>query len=374
MFKKSINSLFFTALLATPLFSHATQYPLTITDMAGNTVTLQQEPKHVVLQDGRDIMALALLDRDDPFQRLVAWNNLPKKQDTATWNLLKGKWPDAENILDMGFGDKGDIELESVLVKKPDLMVAQLRAKASLEGNGVVNKLNELHIPLLFVDYEIDPAKNTADSIDLLGKVLNREENAKAYTDFYRQHAADIQQKTAAITPKPRVFIEPIAGNSDACCFSHKDNGWGGLLRAVGVTNIAADLLPGATGFISLEKVIAEKPDAYIMTGSKRGNSANKILPFGYNATAEDIQAKADVLLSRPGIDQVPAIKAGQVYGVYHHFYNHPYNIVGMEYLAKIAYPQALATLNPDQTYHDIVRRFTTLPDTPFIFSQKLAK
>lgn len=117
MFKKSINSLFFTALLATPFFSHATQYPLTVTDMAGNTVTLQQEPKHLVLQDGRDIMALALLDRDDPFQRLVAWNNLPKKQDTATWNLLKGKWPDAENILDMGFGDKGDIELESVLVK-----------------------------------------------------------------------------------------------------------------------------------------------------------------------------------------------------------------------------------------------------------------
>lgn len=374
MLKTSFKALFLTTLFATPLFSQATQYPLTVTDLSGNQVTLQQEPKHVVLQDGRDILAFALLDRDNPFQRLVAWNNLPKKQDTATWNLLKGKWPEAENILDMGFGDKGDIELESVLSKKPDLMVAQLRAKASLEGNGVVSKLNALHIPLVFVDYEIDPAKNTAPSVDLLGKVLNREENAKAYTDFYRQHAAAIQDKTAAITPKPRVFIEPIAGNSDACCFSHKDNGWGGLLRAVGVTNIAADLLPGATGFISLEKVISEKPDAYIMTGSKRGNSANKILPFGYNATRDDIQAKADVLLSRPGIDQVPAIKAGQVYGVYHHFYNHPYNIVGMEYLAKIAYPKAFTDLNPDETYHYIVRHFTTLPDNDFIFSQKLAK
>ncbi|MGL9735026.1 MAG: hypothetical protein ACR5LF_02755 [Symbiopectobacterium sp.] len=46
---------------------------------------------------------------------------------------------------------------------------------------------------MLFIDYEIDPAKNNADSIDLLGKVLNREKNSKAYTDFYHQHAADIQ-------------------------------------------------------------------------------------------------------------------------------------------------------------------------------------
>ncbi|MGL9733852.1 MAG: hypothetical protein ACR5LD_04895 [Symbiopectobacterium sp.] len=141
----------------------------------------------------------------------------------------------------MGFSDKFDIELESVLVKKLDLMVEQLHANASLEGNGVVNKLNELHIPLLFVDYEINPAKNTADSIDLLGKVLNREENAKDYTDFYRQHAADIQQKPPRLPPKSCVFIEFIAGNSDACCFSHKDNGCGGLLRAVGVINIVAE-------------------------------------------------------------------------------------------------------------------------------------
>jgi iron complex transport system substrate-binding protein len=56
---------------------------------------------------------------------------------------------------------------------------------------------------------------------------------------------------------------------------------------------------------------------------------------------------------------------------VYHHFYNHPWNIVGMEYLAKDIYPQAFTTLNPDETYHDIVRRFTSLPDLPFVFSWK---
>ncbi|ACZ77909.1 ABC transporter substrate-binding protein [Dickeya parazeae] len=373
MLKKSWRSLLLATTLTTSFASLATQYPLTVTDIDGQHVTINQEPQRVVLQDGRDIMSMALLDRDNPFHRLVAWNNLPKKQDTATWDLLKSKWPQSEGILDMGFSDKGDVELESILAKKPDLMIAQLRAKPALMENGVISKLNALHIPLVFVDYEINPAQNTAPSVDLLGKVLNREENAKAYTDFYRQHFSDIQKVTASITPKPTVFIEPIAGNTDACCFTHGHNGWGGLLEAIGAKNIGSGLLPGASGFVSLEKVISEKPDTYIMTGSKRGNGTSKILPFGYGASDSDIQEKAKALLSRTGIDQVPAIKAGQVYGVYHHFYNHPYNIVGMEYLAKAVYPKQFSNLNPDETYHYIVRHFTTLPDDNFVFARKLA-
>ncbi|UCZ74371.1 ABC transporter substrate-binding protein [Dickeya zeae] len=373
MLKKSWRSLLLATTLTTSFASLATQYPLTVTDIDGQHVTINQEPQRVVLQDGRDIMSMALLDRDNPFHRLVAWNNLPKKQDTATWDLLKSKWPQSEGILDMGFSDKGDVELESILAKKPDLMIAQLRAKPALMENGVISKLNALHIPLVFVDYEINPAQNTAPSVDLLGKVLNREENAKAYTDFYRQHFSDIQKVTASITPKPTVFIEPIAGNTDACCFTHGHNGWGGLLEAIGAKNIGSGLLPGASGFVSLEKVISEKPDTYIMTGSKRGNGTSKILPFGYGASDSDIQEKAKALLSRTGIDQIPAIKAGQVYGVYHHFYNHPYNIVGMEYLAKAVYPKQFSNLNPDETYHYIVRHFTTLPDDNFVFARKLA-
>ncbi len=40
-----------------------------------------------------------------------------------------------------------------------------------------------------------------------------------------------------------------------------------------------------------------------------------------------------------------------------------------MEYPAKDIYPQAFGDLNPDETYHYIVRHFTDLPDQPFVFS-----
>ncbi len=61
--------------------------------------------------------------------------------------------------------------------------------------SGVIDKLSALHVPVLFVDYEIAPAKDTVPSIDLLGKVLNRESQAKAFTDYYRQQLQTIRQK-----------------------------------------------------------------------------------------------------------------------------------------------------------------------------------
>ncbi|RLR17486.1 ABC transporter substrate-binding protein, partial [Sodalis-like symbiont of Bactericera trigonica] len=73
----------------------ASTYSLTLTDTDGQTLTLAKEPEYVILQDGRDILSLALLDRENPFRRVVAWNNLPKKQDVQTWALLKKTWPAA---------------------------------------------------------------------------------------------------------------------------------------------------------------------------------------------------------------------------------------------------------------------------------------
>ncbi|UYK95641.1 ABC transporter substrate-binding protein [Pantoea stewartii] len=358
--------IFAATLLASTVCS-ATTYPVTVTDMDGQRITLQKEPRHIILQDGRDIMALALLDRDNPFKRVVAWNNLPKKQDTQTWALLKKTWPQAASIVDMGFNDQGQVNLESVLAQKPDLMIAQLRAKPALMQSGVLTTLKSLNIPVVFVDDELHPKQNTVPGITLLGSVLNREAEAKAYTDFYQQRWHALQTKIDQVKNKPTVFIEPIAGNSDSCCFTHAHSGWGGLVEAVGGKNIGSSLLPGNAGFVSLEKIIAMKPDVYIMTGSKRSNS--NVLPLGYGANKQDVATTFTTLLKRTGLAQIEPVKQGKTYGIYHHFYNHPYNIIGMEILAKDLYPKQFSDLDPTADYHNIIRQFTKLPDAPVMLS-----
>ena len=370
--KKIIAAAGGLALLLSPFIAQAQTWPVTVKDLDNRTVTIEHEPQRIILQDGRDIFALALLERDNPFAKVVAWNNLPKKQDSETWNVLKRKWPEAEKILDMKFSDQGNVDLETVISRQPDLMIAQLRAKPSLTQSGVLDKLTALHIPVIFVDYELHPVENTRPSITLLGKVLGQSERAQAYVDFYQKRLDTLHERMAKASKKPLVFIEPIAGVGgldNGCCFTHARNGWGGLVEAAGGNNIGSQLLPGATGTVSVEKIISLNPDYYLMTGSKRPGKGTAIIPFGYNVAQNDVASAFNALLARQGVASIPAVAAGHTGALYHHFYNNPYNIIAIETLSKIFYPTLFSDLNPQDDYHAIIRSFTDIPDDPIIMS-----
>lgn len=344
--------------------SLATTYPVTITDTNGQVITLNHEPKRVVLQDGRDILAMALLDRANPFTRVVAWNNNLKKSDPQTVSLLEKKWQaDINKIPDMGFSDKGEVGIEQVIAQHPDVVIAQLRAKPSLDGSGATAKLKDVGIPIIYVDTFLNPVQNTEKSITLLGRVLNKESEAKEYTEFYQSHLNAIKEKTTDVQKKPLVFIEAKAGaNGESCCFTHNYAGWGGMVQAVGGDNIGSHYLPGASGEISLEKVISSEPDVFIVTGAHWKNKNSIAVPFGYGVTKEEVNSGFERLKARTGFSQIKAIKNNRFYGVYHNFYNHPYNIVGMEYLATFIYPEKFTSLNPGDTYNQIISKFTTIP------------
>ncbi|MCU7783851.1 ABC transporter substrate-binding protein [Lelliottia amnigena] len=360
------------ALMISPLLAMAQNWPVTVNDIDNRTVTIPQAPQRIILQDGRDILTLAMLERDNPFANVVAWNNLPKKQDTETWNVLKHKWPEAEKILDMKFSDQGNVDLETVISRQPDLMIAQLRAKPSLVQSGVLAKLEALHVPVVFVDYELHPVENTVPSIALLGKVLGQRERAQAYIDFYQQRLDKIHQRLANVAKKPLVFIEPIAGVAgldNGCCFTHARNGWGGLVEAAGGVNIGSQLLPGASGNVSVEKIISLNPDYYLMTGSKRPAKGTAIIPFGYNVAESDVAAAFNALVSRQGVSSIPAVAQGHTGALYHHFYNNPYNIIAIETLSKIFYPTRFNDVDPLADYHELIKNFTQIPDDNIILS-----
>lgn len=355
--------------ITSSITAQATDYPLTINGLDGKTIVIKKEPERIILQDGRDLMALALLDRTNPFQRLVAWNNLFKRTDTELWKLLSTKWPNARTIRDMGFSDQGEVNNETVIAIHPDLMISQLRAKPILEQTGVLKRFQALQIPVLFIDSNRDPIVNTSKSISLLGKVLNREHQASQYTDFYLQRLNLIQQGIAKQTHKPLVFIEPLAGSAENCCFTHGNTGWGALINFAGGKNIGSELLKSPTGFIDPEKILIMKPDWYLMTGASRNTPNSPQLPFGYLADKSQLQLRFVSLINRSPLAQLSAIKQGHVAGLYHHFYNHPWNIIGIEILAKLFYPSAFSDLDPNKDYRYIVNHFTQLPTAPITLS-----
>lgn len=349
--------------------SYATTYPLTVTDMAGRHVKINSEPQRLVLQDGRDAMMLAVLDKDAPFKRVVAWNNILKKNDVGLWTRLVKQWPKGNDILDMNFGDSGELNLEEVLTHRPDLLVAELRSKPALEQGGVIRTLKKLDVPVLFIDTAEHPIKNAPASVKLLGKVLNKEANGQAYYDFYQAHLKHVKEGVKAAVAKQggkrtNVFIEAHAGLKGAndCCFTHNHFGWADLVEAAGGHNLGSELLKGPTGVVAMEKVLALDPQVYVMTGSQwRGKSKSIALPLGYDVKEQSVQTSFTHLLSRPGFKQMAAYKNQRIYGVYHQFYNHPYNIVAIEGLAKDFYPEQFKNIDPTETYQTILTRFTDI-------------
>lgn len=354
--------------------ARATTYPVTVTDTAGRTVTITQKPMRVALQDGRDINMMALLDRDDPFARVVIWNNFLSRVDPGRWQILRKRWPNAGVIPDMGFADDGQVNLEQILASKPQLVIAQRRVMGVFEASGIDRILAGLNIPLLYVDTFNDPVGNAPRSVALIGKVLDREAEAAEYDRFYADHLNHLQDTIAQLHDHPKVFVEVKAGISglDQCCFTHGSIGWGKLVAAIGARNLGTELLhAGASGDVSLETVIANRPDVYLMTGQQWPGSASVAISYGYGAAPQAAAASLAQLEQRPGFSQITAAQRGRVYGIWHMFYDNTYNIVGLEYLAKFAYPQAFADLDPAETYRTMIARFTEIPAAPILLGSQ---
>lgn len=351
--------------------AQATDYPLSVTDLAGRQVTIDHEPERIVLQDGRDLFSLALLDREDPFKRITVWNNIIKRSDPNTWQVFQKQWPKTSgHATDMQFGDDGDMNLEAVVAGKPDLLVFQLRARKSLEGAGVERKLAALKIPVIYIDSDLDPVTNSQRSMALLGKVLDREARASEYLEFYTARLARVDQLIAEQGKRPLVFVEAKAGQGGAssCCFTHGDVYWGKLVQAAGGNNLGSQLLPGATGDVTLETVISNKPDVYVMSGTQFPGDTSISPPFGFGPTVDQaaIGNAMKRLLQRPGMAQLQATQQQRVYGVYHQFYASSWNILAVEYLAQAFYPQAAERLDPAASTRTLLG-MTGLGDVPAI-------
>jgi iron complex transport system substrate-binding protein len=352
---------------------HATPYPLTVTDLAGREVQIPHEPQRIVLQDSNDLLSLALLERDNPLAHVVAWDNNLASSDPALWKLVSQRWPQAAAIHEIEFAQSGQLDIESLLRTRPDLIVARLGARAMIDNTVLSDVLRRLGIPLIYVDNEIDPLVNVPRSLALLGQVLGRQAEAQAYLEVYQSRLAAIKQRVTGL-PAPRVFVEARAGQAGggACCHTQGHSGWGLLVENLGAINLGSRYLSSESADVALETLILTKPDVYLMTGTQRRRNGVGAIPFGYEISAGHVRGEMARLMARPGFSAIAASPASCVEGLNHQFYNSVFNIVGAQWLAKMFWPQAFEDIDPDAEYRQLIARFTSLPDQPFVFHQQL--
>lgn len=329
----------------------------TITDIAGRTVELPKKVNKVLLGEGRMLYSLAILDKADPTKRIVGWQGELKTTDVAGYNAYLKKYPQIASIPLIGQTSEASVNPETVMSLQPDVAIFGIAGHGPGVSNPLVEKLHSAGVPVVFIDFRQHPMQNTIPSIKILGKVLQREEAATKYLAFYEKHLKRIQERVANIPAdkRPNVFIEMLPEvKSTSCCHTAGKGNFGEFIEAAGGHNVAADILPAVIGEVSLEHVITVDPKVYIMSGT--GNNEAKLgLKEGLGVTKQNAAQSLKRLAGRSGISSLTAITSIEnTHGIWHNFYNSPYNIIAIEAFAKWFYPELFKDIDLQETFNEL--------------------
>lgn len=345
--------------LALPLRTQAA----TVTDLAGRTVALPPRVERIVLGEGRQLYTLALLE-DPPLARVAGWQGDLSSFDPQTYQQYRARFPQIDRIARIGITTEASVSPEKVLSLRPDLAIFSLSGHGPGRRNPLVEQLDQMGVPVLFVDFREHPLKNTLPSLRLLGQALGREERAARFIAFYEaqmKRVTDIAGKIPA-TERPRVLLDARAGDATGVLTAGKGS-FGELIELAGGVNVGNQLIPTPLGEASLEAVLAARPEIYVATGYQAPGA--KVPGVRMGAQVSEAEARESLLTvarRRPEIEALPAVRAGRVHGAWHHFYNTPYHVVLLQAFAGWLHPQRFAHLDPRQSWREMHETFLGMP------------
>lgn len=218
--------------------------------------------------------------------------------------------PEAKSVSEIG--DTLHPSLEKIIALKPQVVLVSTASQLEV----FAKQLQEHDIAVFVTDPH--DLEGVFRSIDKIGDILGRVQQAKQLIDALRQRVTLVEQKTKASTPV-RVFYQLSA---EPLYTAGRDAFVNDLIRRAGAISVTADV-PGAWPKYSAEAALATKPEAIILpTGGSMGDN---------NATVAD------------ALKRSPAVVQGRVYKINddHLVRPGPRAVEGLEAMARALHPEA---------------------------------
>ena len=354
------------AVLVTPAFAQA----FTVTDVAGREVTFDKPVERVILGEGRMIYSVAPLEREDPFAKIVAWRNDLWTTDLDGFNIYAAKFPKGAELPQLGNLTDGTLQLETVVDLDPDVMLLPIGNKTAADEVKLEETLEGVGVRIVYIDFREHIIANTEPSIRILGQLFDQPERAEELAAYWREQLARVTDVIAAQNPaRPKVFMYRAAGLSE-CCGTFGNDNYGLMVELAGGHNIGSEFLPGYTGTINPEQVIASNPEIIVVTGSNwtHSNNANgthvNVGPAAAQ-TADASRTALTALMEQPAFTGAKAVADNNVHAIWHQFYTSPYQFVAVQQLAKWFHPDLFADLDPDATFREFHEKFLPVEYQP---------
>ncbi|MDU0360163.1 ABC transporter substrate-binding protein [Rhizobium sp. 25PS6] len=341
----------------------------TVKDVAGREVTFDKPVERVILGEGRMLYAVAPIEKEDPFAKIVGWRNDLWTTDKDGFNAYVEKFPKGKDLPFLGNLTDGTLQTETVVKLHPDVLLLPIGNKTAADEVKLEDMLNGIGVKIVYIDFREHILANTEPSLKILGQIFGHEDRAEAVASFWKEQMARVTDKLkAANPPKPNVFMYRAAGLVE-CCGTFGPDNFGLMVDWAGGRNLGSDFLPGYTGSINAEQVVSSNPDVIVITGSNwsQTKNAKDFVNVGPNAAAtfDDSRKALNTLVENPAFTSSRAVAGGNVHAIWHQFYTSPYQFVAVQQLAKWFHPNLFADLHPDATFKEFHEKFLPVAYQP---------
>lgn len=292
-----------------------------------------------------------------------------EKFNPGSWALFSEKLPTLKTIADIGNVNTGTFSLEKTLALKPDVVVLADWQYQTLASE--IPRLEQAGIPVVVVDFNAQTVEKHTKSMKLFGQLAGTEQRAEKIANEYENGIKEIQQRVAASgQKKPKIYIEFGNKGPAEYSFTFGKNMWGAIANTVGGENISAPFIEN-WGPINPEQFLTSKPDVIIISGTEMNTDKNnEIMAMGINIQEADAQKRLAGFVKRAGWENIPAVKNGNVYGIYHTASRSITDLASTQFMAKTLYPAQFKDIDPEKTYLDFHRQYLPIVPTGTFFIQ----
>ncbi len=319
----SIVSLF---IFISPLVLQAYDYPVTVTDFRGKTITFTKPVGRIVCLIESALSGLYMLNQAE---KIVGISKNVYQSDVYKYyaqldNRIKNRTLPAPGNWDF-------VSIESVVNLKPDLVIiwaSQTEAIKALEQRGIT-------VYGVFILSIQDVYKEIMD----FGKITGSVKRSKELIDFVKDELSALQKRVKAISAENRkkVYFMWAQGLLNTSC---KGSTVEDLITIAGGINSCTEIV-SEHAVVSLEKLIRWNPDIIVMWVNERKNP-------------EDIK-------NEPQLKRIKAIKSNQVYELPEIFLCDLWTLkfyYAAKLLAKWTYPEIFRDVDLEKEKLKMLKKF----------------
>lgn len=333
-------------------------------DALGRRISLPAPPRRIVLLEAGDILSMSMLEAH-PGERIVGWA-APARIDSAWLRRTHD-----HGIAIVGGLTPDTLSHEAILALAPDLVVGTAFMLPGRADDMLTRRLERAGIPVAFSGARSNagarPGSRKADTdtmehaMRFWGAVLGQQEKAERFIAFCAGQRAGVAARLARARAAPvKTYLENVSTYDD-CCWAAGTEIWGELLRMAGGTGLdAAGRNPWYTR-LSEEQLINEQPQVYIATGGDFGSKTRMSIGPGLDAQA----ARQGLmrLAGRPGLDALPAVAHGRVFGIWTGLItSSALNSLFVEVTAKWLHPDLFHDVDPAASLAALNAAFPSQP------------